>query len=546
MGGFYGSAQVRSEDRGLVRQVAEEVARAKGIKCLLGPALRGWVGVYPEFGGQDHTVGEEIAQRLGLEVLYLLVHDDDVMAYWLWRGGELADSYWSAPGYFGEDQREEQEAMGGRPEVFGPLLRKGPQPMRELLRRDREQFAVEMERLEKFARLLDIPNAVTSYDYLKQGETEGIRGWKQFEELPAEEIDKEKRAAQEKRKLLNALKRQLKSAGLLLTEVTVKDDIYRVCSVESGFAVTCSGAMPGAAKPVLQFYSSPWKTPRSVPLDMTPQGNRMASDSGGHRVAAALGRRWVVWDAQDWRVLREVSESDWAIYVALSADGRLVAHSSRQEIVLTDVDTGARVRTLPIDSERDLTFHPSGRYLLVATHDGFGMIGIDLQAERHWKEQEQVLSERVACRKFTSDGRWLCCGTNKGFRAYSWPAVLEANDEEMLAPVWHYDTDGNDEHGMPVDYIYAIAQEVGGPGVLFAGLAGKLFRMDFESGEVRCLLTMSEQQSIIEIMVSHDAQTVGIVSRSRLTPRKRRSGGSDYSTWSVWSYPRLLASDHTS
>jgi hypothetical protein len=480
MGGFYGSVQVRSEDRGLVRQAAEQVAKAKGIKCLLGPALRGWVGVYPEMGGQDQTVGEEIAKQLGGEVLHLFVHDDDVMAYWLWRGGKLADSYWSAPGYFGEDQRAEQEAMAGRPEVFGPLLRTGPQPMHELLQRDHKKFAFEVERLETFARLLDIPNAVTSYDYLKQGETEGIRGWKQFEELPAEEIDKEKQAAKEKRKQLNALKKQLKSSGFLLAEVTVKDGGHRACYVEGGFAAIRSSFASRAAKPVLEYYTSPWKAPTAVPLDLAPQVNSVTSDPAGRRLAAALGNRCVVWDAQNGQLLREVPESDWAIHVALSADGRLMGHSSRQEIVLTDVDTGARVKRLPIDSERHLTFHPSGRYLLVGAHDRVGIVEVDQQAEPRWRRHEQVPSGRIVSRMFTDDGQWLCCGTNKGFRVYSWAAVLESANDEMPESEWLYDIDQDYDLGRPDEPIYAIAQDASGPGFLFGGLGGELLHMDME------------------------------------------------------------------
>jgi hypothetical protein len=270
----------------------------------------------------------------------------------------------------------------------------------------------------------------------------------------------------------------------------------------------------------------------------------MASDSTGRRIAVALGRRCVVWEAQNGRVLREVPESDWAINVALSADGRLVAHSSRQEIVLTDVETGARVKKLPIDSEVALTFHPSGRYLLAATHDGVGIVEIDQQAESQWRQHEQVPSERIVSRTFTDDGRWLCCGTNKGFRVYSWSAVLEAPDGEMPEPELLYDFDQDDDLGKPDEPIYAIVQDKGGPRFLFGGLAGELLHMDMESGEVHCLLTMPEQASILDVIVSHDAQAVGIVSHPRRSPRERRSGGSDRSTWSIWSYPELLAADH--
>jgi hypothetical protein len=184
MGGFYGSVQVRTEDRSHVRNIAEEVAKKRGVRCLLGPSINGWVGVYPEGNGQDQSFGEEIAHRIDSPVLHVMVHDDDILAYWFWRDGALVDSYWSIPGYFGEDGIEEQEAMSGRPEVFGDLLPSGPEPMRELLQRDRDDFVFAVYRLEKYAHLLGIQNATTAYEYLKAGETEGIQNWDAFLELP--------------------------------------------------------------------------------------------------------------------------------------------------------------------------------------------------------------------------------------------------------------------------------------------------------------------------------------------------------------------------
>ena len=61
MGGHYGSVQLRTTDRAAVLAAADAVCRERGIRCLVGPALNGWVGVYPEGHGQDHSVGEQVA-----------------------------------------------------------------------------------------------------------------------------------------------------------------------------------------------------------------------------------------------------------------------------------------------------------------------------------------------------------------------------------------------------------------------------------------------------------------------------------------------------
>jgi len=50
MGAFYGSVQVRSDDREQVLDAADEVAHARRLECLVGPVVDGWIGIYPEHG----------------------------------------------------------------------------------------------------------------------------------------------------------------------------------------------------------------------------------------------------------------------------------------------------------------------------------------------------------------------------------------------------------------------------------------------------------------------------------------------------------------
>jgi len=181
MGSFYGSVQIHSKNVDQITAVIRRVAERRRFRCLIGPALNGWIGVYPNNNGQDQTIGQAIAEAVGGEVLYLLVHDDDVCAYWFWRDAKLVDAFFSKPGYFGEENRAEQEAMVGNPQVLATLAPGKEDAFRLLL--DRQGVGMESQRLERLAAAVGIANTATAYEYLKQGDAEGIEGWELFNEV---------------------------------------------------------------------------------------------------------------------------------------------------------------------------------------------------------------------------------------------------------------------------------------------------------------------------------------------------------------------------
>ena len=121
MGAFYGSVQIRCEDRAPVQQALDALAKKKKTRFLLGPAIDGWIGVYPEGHGQDLGLDKSLARLLSLEFLHLLVHDDDVFAYEYYQGGRLVDQFNSCPDYFGDVSDREHQKLRGRPETLAHL-----------------------------------------------------------------------------------------------------------------------------------------------------------------------------------------------------------------------------------------------------------------------------------------------------------------------------------------------------------------------------------------------------------------------------------------
>ena len=186
MGGFYGSVQVRGAERKTIITVVEKLAGKSDLRFLIGPELGGWVGVYPVGHGQDTRIGCEIARKLSGELFQLLVHDDDFFIYEYYRDGKPVDRYNSCPDYFQQVSASEARKLRGRPDTFDQLApAEGILALKAMLA-DPEAVSVAFASplLERFAQILGIRNAVTSYEYLQNGELDGIEGWDQFVHVP--------------------------------------------------------------------------------------------------------------------------------------------------------------------------------------------------------------------------------------------------------------------------------------------------------------------------------------------------------------------------
>src|SRR5688572_18369038 len=119
MGGFYGSIHARTDDLGRVRAALAALAADPGLRFWLAPPTHGWTSVFPSASGQDHAVSARLAPLVGGDVFHLVVHDDDLFAYWYYRDGSLADRHDSDPSYFGaEVTADEREELRGHPERF--------------------------------------------------------------------------------------------------------------------------------------------------------------------------------------------------------------------------------------------------------------------------------------------------------------------------------------------------------------------------------------------------------------------------------------------
>ena len=205
MGGHYGSIHIRSTDAEPIAKIVTDIAARRKKKFLVAPPINGWTGIYPSLGGQDESVSAAIARQFSGDILHLIVHDDDIFCYYYYRDNRLADEYRSNPDYFNTVSREERSRLRGRPEIFGDLLADIADnqttsediaeilsvPSEEELEQHGQQYGALLQRiiegykpdaneisiiqeemmeargrLTRFARLFNIVNALSSYEYL--------------------------------------------------------------------------------------------------------------------------------------------------------------------------------------------------------------------------------------------------------------------------------------------------------------------------------------------------------------------------------------------
>jgi hypothetical protein len=162
LGGFYVSYTIQSKDEEALRRTltGREAGYAKvGNFMLVGDR---------QSDNQDGSIIMELAERisrpLNTAVLAVMNHDDDVLLYWLYRGGHLLDSYNSAPDYF-EVTDQPSKPTGGDAKILCEVF--GSSQMREVETVLREKFdgkfVFASERHAEIAKLIDLPRVSVGF-----------------------------------------------------------------------------------------------------------------------------------------------------------------------------------------------------------------------------------------------------------------------------------------------------------------------------------------------------------------------------------------------
>jgi hypothetical protein len=178
------SLHLRAADPDQVRVAVDAAAEQVGGAAFVAPPRSGWVVSYPsmELLSPD-VLGAIAVEAQASDAVVMSLFDSDVLCYWYFRHGELADYFNSCPDYFGEATDEDMAAKGDA-KAFAPMLDSaGVRKLAKLIKArliNGESVGGELpdfedERFTQIADVIGLQHATGYYDYLAEGEAiEGL------------------------------------------------------------------------------------------------------------------------------------------------------------------------------------------------------------------------------------------------------------------------------------------------------------------------------------------------------------------------------------
>jgi hypothetical protein len=187
MGFFYTSSTLKGPTQ---EQVIAHL-REQGRDAFVSPTVQGVTVAYDQACEDQDTdliqaVTGDLSRTFDCPALAVLLHDDDVLMYWLFRSGRLVDEYNSDPAYW--DDSQQSEPSGGNPHAicaaFG--VERAEHEVEAILRNswdiDKDEwppddYLAAEERHQALARTLGLPSYCYSmgYDSIQHGNVpEGV------------------------------------------------------------------------------------------------------------------------------------------------------------------------------------------------------------------------------------------------------------------------------------------------------------------------------------------------------------------------------------
>ncbi|MBE0539991.1 MAG: hypothetical protein IH623_01205 [Verrucomicrobia bacterium] len=567
------------------------IAREQKVRFLIAPAINGWISVFPEHNGQNAKISEDLAGQLqALELIHCLVHDDDIFAYWYFEQGILKDRYNSCPDYFSD---KNPEPRGGNARTLGHLLAKPDEvpKLQKLL--DADRFDFEMERFDQFAAILGLPNAVSAYEYLQDGERDGIKHWKEFVHVP--DLTAERAAKRAAKAEIRAEMKRLAKEGILITELVGAKTSHKLFHQSPVWSID-----PKTNDVLLMWSGNPMGTPKPTPLFRLDVHTGKQEATGvipsdhTHKIAVNSTGRWLavggasgewktqVWDLAAARLALEIPQSRASDGLCFSPDGKTLFSLSEKTITVASGSDLKSVEMIHLaEHGRAMAIHPHGECMVLDSQGMLAIVHVPTRAEIKtvWidarpgvertileclgpqaaarflevlsphipaseMKRQQIQMQRhlipkqnVFSMTFSSDGELLICGTNAGVCVFDWRAILDSPDMSPLVPrifVEAEEPESEDKESVTGHkLIYSVIHDSTRHRVLFAGLEGKVRFLELAEGLIGDLLVPPIRLPFWRLELTRD-RTALVGTATKIHIRKPEP-----QRFQIWNYPAL-------
>jgi hypothetical protein len=577
MGAHYGAILVKAEQPALLYPVLEILASKYNRKFLVGPSVKGWVSIFPSEHGHDDRISAEIAKRMFGNIFHLLVYHDDIFVYYFYRDGQLLDKYNSNPDYFEDQPPEEKESLRGRPEVFCDLLpvSKNLNEIKFLLDTTGNRIVFEQQRMEQFIYLVGLPNVLSSYEYLQEGERGGIKGWKQFIHIP--DLTAEKEAKKQAAAALRHKKKLLTQEGLLVAECVpdaaarrrvVIDLEFHFDPIERGLLVSWLNNDLARKMTQLTCIRPPWKAkPEPIGPDFCSLGQATFKISGNGKWLVFSDGKLRIWNWQKRELLPDFQfdRSDvWPI--GFSNDEEHLLCKSAEGFFRISMETRRIESPIPTSPSHPCfqAADPSMNYLVFGSaqgqvaimdlnaqevksvlfygaksspYDQLKAVGLPVEGIEAWRGFIQG-SGNIFRAKFSPDGSLFFCGASDGIRVFDWNDLLCASETTpdpkfALTPGPSAFLQGPNE-GHYVNYIYDVVFDDLTKRLLGCGIDGRIHYLGLNDGRSGVLLEPIEKCGVSRMELSSDRQFVCLMCTPHFGEKDRK-----FHRLQVWNYPAL-------
>jgi hypothetical protein len=593
MGAHFGTIHVRTDDRDEVKRVVETLVSKRTGQFLIAPAIDGWVTVFPENNGQDDGISKALAEKLpNKTVIHALVHDDDIFAYWYFEGGALKDRYNSCPDYFDD---KNMEPRGGNAQAFTDLLKDSGKISKLQSLLDADKITFEGERFEQFANTLGLPNAVTAYEYLQDGERDGIKQWKQFIHVPdlaAERAAKRAAKAQAKSELIRLVK-----DGLLILEkigpptghsLFHSSPVWCIDPATSDVLLGWKGNPVGHAT-VTRLSRMNSKTGEESPtnVEVSSHGSAMAVHPDGKLLAVGCAYgdwKLQLWSLADGKLVAEIPQKRAVEAPCFSSSGDTLFSFSQGTVTIIKMSALDKLESIQLfGGGQAMVPHPGGEYLAVEVEGMLAVVHLPTLSlvrtlwildkpgparalieqygsqisERFEKTLKGHLSadqmedykarsarhflpkQRIRSLTFSPSGKHLICGTSAGVCILNWEQILAEPDKTSISPVAFAEAEPlTREDGMPDNQlIYAVPLDAKRERVLFTGLEGKIRFWNTREGRIGDLLVPPLRRPLYRLEL-----TPNRVALVGTTFYPKVKGKPEPQKFQLWSYPALCQS----